>query len=783
MKHACACVEPSGADIVRSLVDMLDRCAGLQFALKLAVDFEQAAHLVAQVARARHYPDLECRQHSSDASGQYLSLLVQAHVTPRLCYTHAGVRSAFGKSDYPQQALLVDTWTSLDLIPQPSLALISAALEQSAAVLCQEGLAALPIGVLYRLIWLCQHATCQPEVGDRFVEACNRGLQNYRDLSTFLSDVPPELTDEVMLWLFTCTGNELLRTLFNEWLSNRDSPMGLVATSPISVGSVEKWMLSSTRSVQFALHLLSDATIDRDSESDLLDFLLASLEFGGTDSLTEMCTHGMRPLTRILRNCVQGSQAGAAFKCLQLLKQSLKHGLYNVNGHERRIYSEQLVPLVGAVGTLLSANLPIVYDEAHVARKSTEMQRAISCCIECLFLAVEGVPNAAAAVVVAMRPGLDGAVGSQMHSNLFKLVHAGSQMEIHDEDLLAAVAGTLSLFIALLHKDGKYYYHQQSTDLNDTGKGSYCLLSDAQDLELINDLLHFLPPTVGALACTWLAASWQLKREDESVSATVSLRSDSTTRLPSAHPELHMQLLNLVLVGNMSATSLIPLSAAYCLEELYACPEPGIFKKQTPSALLHGWASHVARVARDALMCRIRCSLQQEQMPSTENRAAATEAAELVAASKFREPEAPEMFSSLSNAEAEGATARVLAALIARWPSVAPDLFESADTAAVIRHVAKLDEHIRPAFRPLVSAFAELGLTAPSEKQEALACVHQIDQYRQSLLADQTATVVWIPAVQNGLTIPVGRSCRTLCERTSPGSWSSPEAIPAGCAT
>lgn len=779
MKHACACVEPSGANIVRSLVDMLDQCGGLQCALKLAVDFEQAAHLVAQVARARHYPDLECRQHSSDASGQYLSLLVQAHVTPRLCYTHVGVRSAFEKSDYPQQALLVDTWTSLDLIPQPSLVLINAALEQASAVLCQEGLAALPFGVLFRLIWLCQHATCQPEVGDRFVEACNRGLQNYRGLSTFLSDIPTELTDEVMLWLFTRTDKEVLSTLFIEWLSNRDSPVG--HTTPISVGSVvENWMLSSTRSVQFAMHLLSDATINGDLESDLLDFLLVSLELGGTDSLTEMCTHGMRPLTRILRSCVQDSQMGTAFKCLQLLKQSLKHGLYNAGGHERRCYSDQLVPLVGAVGTLLSANLSIVYDEAHVTRMTSDMQRAISGCVECLFLAVEGVPNAAVAVVVAMRPGADGAVGSQMHMNLFKLLHAASQMEIHDEDVLAAVAGSISLFISLLQKDGKYYYHQHSTASNDTGKGSYCLLSDALDLELINDLLHFLPPTVGALACTWLAASWQLKREEESVSATVGPRTANTTRLPSAHPELHMQLLNLALVGNMSATSLIPVSAAFCLEELYACPEPEISEKQTPSALLHGWPSHVARVARDALMCRISCSLEQEQIPSTDNRAAATEAAELVAASKFREPGPTEMFSSLSNAEAEGATARVLAALIARWPSIAPDLFESTDTAAVIRHVAKLDEHIRPAFRPLVSAFAELGLTAPSEKQEALACVYQIDQYRQSLLADQMATVVWIPAVQNGLTIPVGRSCRTLCERTSSGLWSSAEAIPAG---
>ena len=110
---------------------MLDRCGGMQSALKLAADFEQAAHLVAQVARARHYPDLECRQHSSDAAGQYLSLLVEAHITPRLCYTTVGVRSAFEKGDYPQQALLVDTWTSLDPISPPSLVLINAALEQS----------------------------------------------------------------------------------------------------------------------------------------------------------------------------------------------------------------------------------------------------------------------------------------------------------------------------------------------------------------------------------------------------------------------------------------------------------------------------------------------------------------------------------------------------------------------------------------------------------------------------------------------------------------------------
>eukprot|EP01043_Picozoa_sp_COSAG02_P044329 COSAG02_NODE_3949_length_5995_cov_2.892809_2_plen_757_part_00 len=746
---------------------MLDRCGGVQTALKLAVDFEQAAHLVAQLARARHYPDLECRQHSSDASGQYLSLLVQAHVTPRLCYTHAGVRSAFEKSDYPQQALLVDTWASLDPIPEPSLVLIHTALEQAAAIICQDGIEALPCGVFFRLIWLCQNVTVQSEIGDQFVQAC-RGLQSYRDLSSLLSNVPSELTDGVMQWLFRRMDEEVLSTLFVQWLRSRDAPTGEVSLPHQRMRSVETWMLSSTCTTQFALHLLSDATINRDLESGLLDFLLLALEHGNTDSLADICSHGIAPLTRIIRNCVKASHTSVSVKCLQLLKQSLKHGLYDVGGHQRRYYSEHLVPLVGAVGNLLSASLSTGLDDKHVTRMTNDIHRTVSGCIECLFLAVEGVPNAAAGVVVAMRPGADGAIGSYMHLNLFKLLHAASQMESHNEDIIAAVAGTISLFISLLQKDGKYYAS------HDTGNRSYCLLSDATDLDLINNLLHFIPPTVGALACTWLAASWQLKREQESSSVTTGPRTARSMCLPGAHPELHMQLLNLVLVGNMSATSLIPMSAVYCLEELYAQPET--IEEDGPSTLLHGWPSHVARVARDALMCRVSNSLQQE-LPSTEQRAAATEVAELVAASKSGPSGAMGTHSlallSLSDTESEGTTARVLGALIARWPSIATDLFEPTDTVAVIRHVAKQDEKFRPAFRSLVSAFAEHGLIVPSEKQEALACIHQIDNFRQSLLFDHTATVAWIPAVQNGLTIPVGRSCRALCERTAPALWIS----------
>eukprot|EP01043_Picozoa_sp_COSAG02_P064876 COSAG02_NODE_9620_length_2159_cov_1.599029_1_plen_632_part_01 len=632
---------------------MLDHCGGVQSALKLAVDFEQAAHLVAQIARARHYPDLECRQHSSDASGQYLSLLVQAHVTPRFCYTRAGVRSAFEKRDYPQQALLVDTWASLDPIPDPSLILFNTALEQAAAAIFQDGLGALPFGVLFRLIWLCQHVTVQSEAGDHFVQACNRGLHNYRGLSSLLSDIPSELTDEVMQWLFKRTDKEVHSTLFIEWLSNRDSPItGEVSLAHTNVRSVETWMLSSTCTVQFALHLLSDATINSDLESDLLDFLLVALDHGNTDSLSDICTHGIAPLTRIIRNCTKASQTGVSAKCLLLLKASLKHGLYDVGGHERRHFSEHLVPLVGAVGSLLSTTLSTGYNETRAARMTYDIHRTISGCIECLYLAVEGVPNAAAGVVVAMRPGADGAVGSQMQLKLFKLLHTASKMENHDEHIVAAVASSISLFISLLQKDGEYYCNQPKNR-------SYCLLSDVTDLELINNLLQFIPPTVGALACTWLAASWQLKREQESASATPSPRSARAICLPGAHPELHMQLLNLVLLGNMSATSLIPISAVYCLEELYAGPETS--EEDVASPLLHGWPSHVARVARDALMCRVSDALQQE-VPSTEHRAASTEVAELVAASKSRSAGTNETFSLLNDADSEGTTARVLGA-------------------------------------------------------------------------------------------------------------------------
>lgn len=750
---------------------MLDKCEGLQFALKLAVDFEQAAHLIAQTARARHYPALECREHSSDAAGQYLSLLVQAHVTPRLCYTIAGVRGAFQNNDGPQQALLVDTWAGLDPIPEPSLVLVNAALEQTAAKIHSEGFTALPLGIFFRLVWLCQQTATRSEVGVQFAQACNRGLQDYEGLTRALCDVPAKLIDAVMLWLFKNMDKDVLSATFLEWLRIHNSPSDNITTECTPVQSVDTWMLSSTYSVQFALHLLSDTAIDSDLESNLLDFLLVSLQHGGIDSLDEICTHGTRVLTCTIRSCIQAPKASVAVRCLHLLKRSLDHCLCSAGRHQREQHSEHVIPLLGSIASLLSSSVSTTYDGIDVGRMTGDAKCIISGCVECLFLTVESSHDAAAAVIAAMRPGADGAVSSQMYHNLYKLLLCASQMEEHDDDLLAAVASIISLFVSLLYKDGKYYYHQQLNADSD-GKCSYCILSDADGLELVNNLMHFVPPAVGALACTWLAASWQLKREQECNSSTPNPRTARTTCLPSIHPELHMQLLNLVLVGNMSTTPLVPISAAYCLEELYwHCKSDTSEKQDASTLLLYGWPSHVARVARNALMCRISASLEEDQTPSVGNRAAATETAELVAASKSRASESTELFPSLSNADAEAATARMLGAIIARWPEATSALFESTDTAAVLRYVAKRDESNQIGFHSLVSAFAKDGVAGPGEQQEALACIHQIEQCRQAP-HDQMATIVWIRAVQNGLTIPLGYSCRALCERTLPTLWS-----------
>lgn len=127
---------------------------------------------------------------------------------------------------------------------------------------------------------------------------------------------------------------------------------------------------------------------------------------------------------------------------------------------------------------------------------------------------------------------------------------------------------------------------------------------------MISNLLQHMPSTVGALACTWLAASCQLRREDEGID--VSAASPQMQSVPTAHTELHMQLLNQVLVSNAHANAFVSRAAVYCLEELYSSSAAegsetgdggGI------SSLMQGWPSHVARITRDALMKHIHDSL------------------------------------------------------------------------------------------------------------------------------------------------------------------------------
>jgi hypothetical protein len=762
-------------------MSMLEGSGGVASALQLTTDCKQAGQLVVQATRARRYPLLECRNHSADSSGQYLSLLVQAHATPRLHYTTDGVRSAFGKDgDYPQQAILVDTWASLDPIPERSIALISVALDQSAATMCQDGLEILPLGVFFRLIFLCQRVILRSEVADRFMHACNQGLQSYRDQAPVLAGVPIELTDAIMPWLFKYVHKPVLSTMFTEWLNSHECSLDEVEMDASPEQTLEIWMLSSIAPVQFSLSLLSDPSIAGDIETKLLDFLLASAKHGHSDTRNEIYTHGVRTMIRIVSSCVaQPSRAPVAVRALQLLKQSLQHRLVSVGGHVYQGCSDQLLPLVGAVASLLSTSLPASDDDFQM---STDGKQIVSSCIECLFLAVEGAPATSGTVIVAMRPGADGSVGS-VHLSLYKLLQRVSRMEAYDGDILAAIANSVSLFISLLHKDGSYYYQHRSCQDHDNGF-SGCLLIDAMnadDLTLINELLQFVPPTVGALVCTWLAASCQLRREHQDPTTVCS--QSASIPLASVHTEVHMQLLNLALISSTDQTdgSLVSVSAVYCLEELYQVV--GLSENSEEQALgeiLQGWPSQVARVARDLLMNQISNSLVQEDPIPDTDRAKATENAELMAAGGASGGALP--LSLYEVDVADSTLARVLGAVIARWPSIGPDLFEPKDTAVVVRHVAKADDlHARAAFRSLISAFIEHGMTAPAEKQESIACVHQIDQYLASQQQQQqqqqqqrtqgsggiSAVPVLVarqPVVQ-GVDIAVGHSCRLLCER------------------
>jgi hypothetical protein len=124
--------------------------------------------------------------------------------------------------------------------------------------------------------------------------------------------------------------------------------------------------------------------------------------------------------------------------------------------------------------------------------------------------------------------------------------------------------------------------------------------------------------------------------------------------------------------------------------------------------------------------------------------------------------------------------ARVLGAVIARWPTIGPDLFEPSDATLVVRHVAKQDGSSGAHFRVLVSAFVELGMTSPAEQHESRACLRGIDQCIESLshgrVESTEPVVAWLPLMHGAdgvLMVPVGSSCSVLCERTlGPTVWS-----------
>jgi hypothetical protein len=324
-------------------------------------------------------------------------------------------------------------------------------------------------------------------------------------------------------------------------------------------------------------------------------------------------------------------------------------------------------------------------------------------------------------------------------------------------------------------KDGQYY-RLKSASVDDDA--SLCCL-EAQcdgDVALISNLLQNMPSTVGALACTWLAASCQLRREHSSTKSAAASRTQS---MPTAcTTELHMQLLNQVLVSNSHANDFVSQSAVYCLEELYYSLDAQGTDHQDNgmSFAVQGWSSHVARVTRDALMKSIHESLTDEPRDGyIIGRAAATAAAERVATSSAaRNAESGSIPVSSDDSLHDATLARVLGAVITRWPTIGPDLFQPSDTSLVVRHVGK-QEGVAVHFRALVCAFAELGMTSPAEQHESRACLRAIGKLHPRANQSSELAVVWLPLMHGAdgvITVPVGRSCRLLCARAlGPHVW------------
>ena len=416
LKRACTSEQQK---LVYSLTKSLDQVGAIASALQLESQGAQTADFIAQVARARRFPELECRDHSSHGAGQYLSLLVQAHVAPRLQYDEQGVRAAFkyGHEDLPMQALIVDTWTNLTSIPESTHRLIATALDEVAVTISDADIDAVLPSILFRLISLCQHS----HASELFARACSRGLEDAEDVSFIVSSVPVELTDVVFSWFFSCMSKPVLSGLLRAWLKSRSDDIHTAIQEPdtemTAVKAVEEWMLSSASSASLALHLLADMSTVKDPtsgdlECSLLGFLQESTQYSPVTRV-EICQRGFRGFVDIVASCVGcKSRECVAVKALYMLQVSLTYfseGSAGVLKHQ--YFSEHLVPLIGVTANLLSTSL-----DAQV--NSSEQKNIISRCIQCLLLAVElGSSTTSSAVVAAMRPAADGAVACKYNKN------------------------------------------------------------------------------------------------------------------------------------------------------------------------------------------------------------------------------------------------------------------------------------------------------------------------------------------------------------------------------
>ena len=688
-----------------------------------------------------------------------------------------------------EQALLVDTWMHLPAVSDETAQLIVAAIEQSASVISRGGIETLPLGVLLRLIHLAEgvprsHGT------DRFTKALNHAASTFLNRRSGhrgsavlrLETVPDELCATVMPFLFNRMHQPVLSTLFADWLhSTRNDNGALRSNSTIESGgsgpslddamdedtsdrTVEQWLNSSSQSARFALHMLSDLSdgmsdesSDRDGlESRLMGFLY-DCAAGSTDLLQEISVHGVHILRRILaRSPDQVSTSSAGGRALQILSLSLEDSSKRGDAcTTTRFFGEHRVPVLGAVANVFCATMACVSppESPITAAQCTTAAR----CAQCLFLLVELTRTASSAVVVALRPGADGAVGS-LHCALYKLLRQccdGEECCDSEEcrgcDSVAAagaVANVISLFEALLQADSDYYLRRRQSDTEHGMQPSRCCLhlEDADDLCLASDLLKFQQPTVCALACAWLATSCRLRRERDAGPAAGA--GDGTERgRPSADfSALHLQLLNQVMLCNAHATPFVGLSAAACLEEVYHTDSVGA---SSAAGLIRGWPTHVARMSRDLLVSNIGRSHSEQNPRSFAGQSVAEdiEAKELAATSGERSKEVDKSVADpIRGMTAEDgqfelremALARVLGAVINRWPAIAPELLTPADCVATLRYIAKhnADPLRQTSFVNLVAAFAEQQLVPPAEQQECRACLCKLEQLMATDLSD-----------------------------------------------